>query len=70
MSAEIRYLFTLERRTNAERRAMDSRQEAATDASLYERLNGMRNAVASDRRRKGRRVTDRWWHRDVGACGV
>jgi len=68
MSAEKRYLFTLERRTNTDRRALDSRQPAATDADLYQRLHGMRNAAASERRREGRRVTDRWWNREAGAC--
>jgi hypothetical protein len=60
MAAEKRHLFTLERRTNGERRNADDRRGAALrGADLYQRLEDMRAAVASDRRRRGRRITDR-----------
>jgi hypothetical protein len=60
MAAEKRHLFTLERRTNGERRSEDDRRGAALrGADLYQRLEDMRAAVASDRRRWGRRITDR-----------
>ena len=60
MAAEKRYLFTLERRSNGERRGPnDRRGTAAQGADLYQRLEEMRAAVASDRRRWGRRITDR-----------
>ena len=60
MAAEKRYLFTLERRTNGERRgANDRRGPTPRGADLYQRLEDMRAAVASDRRRLGRRITDR-----------
>jgi hypothetical protein len=60
MAAEKRYLFTLERRTHGERRGTNDRRSVASrGADLYQRLEDMRAAVASDRRRWGRRVTDR-----------
>ena len=59
MAAEKRYLFTLERRTNGERRGANRRGAAPRGADLYQRLEDMRAAVASDRRRWGRRITDR-----------
>jgi len=59
MAPEKRYLFTLERRTNPERRRTSERRRGAVDVDLYQRLEEMRAAVASDRRRMGRRSTDR-----------
>jgi len=60
MAAEKRYLFTLERRTSGERRGANDRRGAARQgADLYQRLEDMRAAVAADRRRWGRRITDR-----------
>jgi hypothetical protein len=60
MAAEKRYLFTMERRRTPERRqATDRRRGASGGADLYQRLEDMRAAYASDRRRWGRRVTDR-----------
>jgi hypothetical protein len=59
MAAEKRYLFTLERRTSGERRHTSDRRIAApTGIDLYQRLEDMRAAVASDRRRRSRRAMD------------
>ena len=59
MAAEKRYLFTLERRTGERRGTNDRRGPAPRGADLYQRLEDMRAAVAADRRRRGRRITDR-----------
>ena len=60
MAGEKRYLFTMERRRTPERRqATDRRRGAPDGADLYQRLEDMRVAFAADRRRWGRRVTDR-----------
>ena len=60
MAAEERCFATLERRLNADRRSStDRRHTCSANADLYQRLEEMRVAVASDRRCLGRRVTDR-----------
>ena len=60
MAAEKRYLFTHERRTSGDRRHTSDRRIAALPGiDLYQRLEDMRAAVTSDRRRRGRRATDR-----------
>ena len=60
MAAEQRHLFTMERRTNGDRRQRnDRRRYASHGADLHQRLEEMRAAVMSDRRRWGRRATDR-----------
>ena len=60
MAAEERHLFTMERRTHGERRLKsDRRGSSYRGADLHQRLEEMRAAVASDRRRWGRRATDR-----------
>ena len=60
MAAEKRYLFTHERRTSGERRHTgDRRITDPRGIDLYQRIEDMRAAVASDRRRRSRRATDR-----------
>jgi hypothetical protein len=59
MAAEKRYLFTLERRVNGDRREKNDRRSSASRGDLHQRIEDLRLTVASDRRRSGRRVTDR-----------
>jgi hypothetical protein len=58
MAAEKRHFFTHERRVNGDRRHSDRRGGSAAQLDLYRRIEDLRVAIASDRRRFQRRRSD------------